>query len=78
MMDIGKSFKEFEQEKCVALGGLFPGLRWRGAYLASSMFVRPAESIARAATIIQERAIGLNRSFLAGNGFWNSISACLS
>lgn len=65
MIDIGKSFKEFDQEKCVALGGLFPGLRWRGAYLASSMFLRPAQSVSRAATVIQERAIGPNRSFVA-------------
>lgn len=63
--DVYNTFQGFEHERCVALGGLFPGVRWRGAYLACSSFLRPSESMWRAATALQERAIGANHSFLA-------------
>ncbi|MCO5603004.1 hypothetical protein L7F22_057146 [Adiantum nelumboides] len=53
------------KERCVALGGLFPGLRWRGAYLAPSLYMRPSQLIYNLANALQNLAIGQNHSFLA-------------
>lgn len=66
--DINQTVQEFNnngEERCVALGGLFPGLRWRGSYLAASLYIRPSQSILKAASALQDLAIGHNRSFLA-------------
>ncbi|KAI5068354.1 hypothetical protein GOP47_0016699 [Adiantum capillus-veneris] len=52
-------------ERCVALGGLFPGLRWRGAYLAPSLYMRPSQSILKLANTLQTLAIGQDHNFLA-------------
>lgn len=68
MDDIKQAFQDFNddgEEKCVALGGLFPGLRWRGAYLATSLYMRPSQSILKATSALQDLAIGCNQSFLA-------------
>eukprot|EP00249_Psilotum_nudum_P004205 c17746_g1_i2 orf=1078-2184(-) len=53
------------RERCVALGGLFPGLRWRGAFLATTEYLHPTSLILDAATTLRQKAIGLNESFLA-------------
>jgi hypothetical protein len=52
-------------ELCVAVGGLFPGLRWRGGFLAVSAFLQPSEHIAALADQLQELAIGINIPYLA-------------
>eukprot|EP00250_Pteridium_aquilinum_P033932 c667_g1_i1 orf=58-1737(-) len=67
MDDIKQAVKGFNngEERCVALGGMFPGLRWRGAYLAPTYYMRPSQSILSAATALQDLAIGHNRRFLA-------------
>lgn len=52
-------------ERCVALGGLFPGLRWRGAYLAPSLYMRPSQSILMLANALQNLAIGQDQNFIA-------------
>lgn len=64
--DIKQTGQEFREERCVAIGGLFPGLRWRGAYLAASLYMRASQSIIDAATALQDLVIGHDRSFLAG------------
>jgi hypothetical protein len=54
------------EDQCVGLGGLFPGLRWRGAFLAVSAYLQPALSIFDAANILQTYAIGKDTPYLAG------------
>lgn len=63
--DINEAFRPFSSERCVALGGLFPGLRWRGAYLAATSYMRAAKPVSEAVTALQVKAIGKNRPFLA-------------
>lgn len=63
--DIKQAGQEFSEEQCVAIGGLFPGLRWRGAYLAASLYMRPSQLILEAATGLQDLAIGHDQNFLA-------------
>lgn len=53
-------------DHCVGLAGLFPGLRWRGAFLAVSAFLQPANHILAVTNALQERAVGKNTPFLAG------------
>lgn len=64
-------------DRCVGLGGLFPGLRWRGAFLTVSAFLQPAMPIFEAANILQTYGIGKNTPYLAGTQFcWSSLSTC--
>jgi hypothetical protein len=63
---VAQALDAFKDERCVAMGGLFPGFRWRGAYLAPSLFFHPSQSVAADATTLQNIMIGANRSFLAG------------
>ncbi|KAH6556487.1 hypothetical protein KP509_1Z175600 [Ceratopteris richardii] len=53
------------KERCVALGGLFPQLRWRGAYLAASKYMRPSPPTAEVADSLQAVAFGSNTNYLA-------------
>eukprot|EP00850_Spirogloea_muscicola_P002716 SM000010S04354 [mRNA] locus=s10:1095085:1106203:+ [translate_table: standard] len=53
------------QEGCAAVGGLFPGLRWRGPYLAISPFLQASRPISRAASQLQARALGTETGFMA-------------
>jgi len=53
--------------RCVGMLGLFPGLRWRGAFLAISAFIRPAAHINKLADALQEYAFGEGTRYLAGN-----------
>ncbi|KAL3696175.1 hypothetical protein R1sor_010251 [Riccia sorocarpa] len=50
---------------CVALGGLFPGVRWRGAYLALNAYLPTSETLRQAATTFQMRTFGLDRKYIA-------------
>ncbi|XP_073393806.1 uncharacterized protein [Physcomitrium patens] len=52
-------------ERCVGMLGLFPGLRWRGAFLAVSAFLRPAPRINQLADKLQEYALGEHTRYLA-------------
>eukprot|EP00850_Spirogloea_muscicola_P002721 SM000010S04359 [mRNA] locus=s10:1088262:1091985:- [translate_table: standard] len=54
------------QERCAALLGIFPGLRWRGAYLAVAPFLAPARPISRAAQRLCDQVFGTGTAFLAG------------
>lgn len=51
--------------RCTGLGAIFPGLRWRGAYLALAPYIHPAPAISRAATRLQELAFGAGTEYLA-------------
>lgn len=51
---------------CVGMLGLFPGLRWRGAFLAISAFIRPAPHINKVADALQKYAFGDSTWYLAG------------
>ncbi|KAH7284033.1 hypothetical protein KP509_34G036600 [Ceratopteris richardii] len=65
--DMQRTFSEFDnvKERCVALGGLFPGLRWRGAYLAASKYMRPSPPIAEIVDSLQALAFGRDTNYLA-------------
>ncbi|XP_024369556.1 uncharacterized protein [Physcomitrium patens] len=52
-------------ERCVGIMGLFPGLRWRGAFLAVSAFLRPAPRIKKIADMLQQYALGNGTRYLA-------------
>ncbi|KAG0619965.1 hypothetical protein M758_4G178600 [Ceratodon purpureus] len=52
-------------ERCVGMLGLFPGLRWRGAFLAISAFLQPAPRIVKLADTLQAYALGKNTRYLA-------------
>lgn len=52
-------------ERCVGMLGLFPGLRWRGAFLATSAFLQPAPRIAKLADTLQANALGKDTRYLA-------------
>lgn len=52
--------------RCVGMLGLFPGLRWRGAFLAISAFIRPAARINKLADTLQQYALGNGTRYLAG------------
>lgn len=52
--------------RCVGVGGMFPGLRWRGAFLGVSAFLQPALPIFEAANILQTLGIGKDAPYLAG------------
>jgi len=52
--------------RCVGMLGLFPGLRWRGAFLAISAFIQPAARIHKVADALQEYALGNGTRYLAG------------
>lgn len=54
-------------DRCVGVAGLFPGLRWRGAFLAVSAFLTPAKHIFSVANVLQSFAIGNDTPYLAGN-----------
>ncbi|KAL2642861.1 hypothetical protein R1flu_010448 [Riccia fluitans] len=64
MEDIKNGFGE-SNLSCVALGGLFPGVRWRGAYLALNAYLPTSDSLRQAATIYQMKTFGLDRKFIA-------------
>ncbi|KAG0592638.1 hypothetical protein KC19_1G269400 [Ceratodon purpureus] len=51
--------------RCVGVVGLFPGLRWRGAFLAASAFVQFAPRINKLADTLQEIALGEGTRYLA-------------
>lgn len=51
---------------CVGMLGLFPGLRWRGAFLAISAYIRPATHINKLADKLQAYALGVGTRYLAG------------
>lgn len=53
-------------ERCVGMMGLFPGLRWRGAFIAVSAFLQPAPRIVALADTLQEYALGKDTPYLAG------------
>jgi len=63
--DIAKRLGSFSNAHCVAVGGLFPGLRWRGGFLAVSAFLQPSKSITALADDLQAMAIGINVPYLA-------------
>lgn len=63
--DVKKSLGRSEMT-CVALGGLFPGLRWRGAYLAVSAYLTASRSLEHSAATIRNRIIGHDIKYLAG------------
>jgi hypothetical protein len=50
---------------CVGILGLFPGLRWRGAFLAISAFIHPAAHINKLADKLQAYALGSKTRYLA-------------
>lgn len=51
--------------RCTGLGAIFPGLRWRGAYVALAPYLHPAPPIERAAVALQELAFGRGKKYLA-------------
>jgi hypothetical protein len=53
-------------DRCVGLTGLFPGLRWRGSFLAISAFVQPSSNMMKVADILENHAIGQGTPYLAG------------
>ncbi|XP_024403021.1 uncharacterized protein [Physcomitrium patens] len=53
------------EDKCVGLSGLFPGLRWRGAFLSVSAFLQPSPRIFEVVNILQNHAIGKGVPYLA-------------
>ena len=59
------------------MGGLFPGFRWRGAYLAPSLFIHPSKSISMDATTLQNIMVGANQDFIAGKASKKSIQFLL-
>lgn len=63
-------------DRCVGVAGLFPGLRWRGAFLAVSAFLTPAKHIFSVANVLQSFAIGKDTPYLAGNEL-TTLSASL-
>ncbi len=63
--DIAKRLGSFSNAHCVAVGGLFPGLRWRGGFLAVSAFLQPSKHITALADDLQAMAIGINVPYLA-------------
>ncbi|KAG6547247.1 hypothetical protein Mapa_011183 [Marchantia paleacea] len=64
MEDISNAFG-YSNLSCVALGGLFPGLRWRGAYLALGAYLPSADSVVQAATSFQNKTFGLDTRYIA-------------
>lgn len=53
-------------EKCVGLGGLFPGLRWRGVMYAASTYMQHSKSVMQATDLFQRRALGsIDPNFLS-------------
>jgi len=62
--DIAESLGS-SNEHCVGVGGLYPGLRWRGGFLAVSAFLQPSKAVATLVDKLQELAIGINVPYLA-------------
>lgn len=62
-------------ERCVGMYGMFPGLRWRGAFLAVSAFLKPAPRIVELADTLQKYALGKNTPYLAGTRIFRGASA---
>nr|PNR27332.1 hypothetical protein PHYPA_029484 [Physcomitrium patens] len=60
-----KNALENLEDKCVGLSGLFPGLRWRGAFLSIFAFLQPSPQIFEAVNILQNHAIGKGVPYLA-------------
>ena len=68
-------------DRCVGLTGIFPGLRWRGSFLAISAFVQPSSNMMKVADILENYAIGQGTPYLAGannksmstNNYWNQF-----
>jgi hypothetical protein len=73
--DISKSLGG-RDERCVGMLGLFPGLRWRGAFLATSAFLQPAPRIAKLADTLQAYALGKDTRYLAGRVRESVARAC--
>ncbi|CAK9214065.1 unnamed protein product [Sphagnum troendelagicum] len=62
--DIAESLGS-SNEHCVGVGGLYPGPRWRGGFLAVSAFLQPSKAVATLVDKLQELAIGINVPYLA-------------
>ncbi|CAM6129305.1 unnamed protein product [Calypogeia fissa] len=62
--DVRKALGQ-SKETCVALGGLFPGLRWRGAYLAVSAYLTASHGLEHSATTIRNQIIGHDTKYMA-------------
>lgn len=55
------------RERCPMVGGLFPGLRWRGAFLSSAPFLVSAPELIKSAHNLRKAAFGLdNVAYIAG------------
>lgn len=66
--DLEKRMGERNDPKCVGLGGLFPGLRWRGVMYAASAYMQHSKRIMKAADFFQKRALGSNEgNFMSGS-----------
>lgn len=61
-------------ERCVGMLGLFPGLRWRGTFLAISAFLQPAPRILKLADALQEYALGKQTRYMAGRKNFSTIA----
>ncbi|CAM6126080.1 unnamed protein product [Calypogeia fissa] len=58
--DVASTLGPRNDAKCVGLGGLFPGLRWRGVMYAASTYMQHSKRIMKAADLFQKRALGSN------------------